>query len=333
MHFHLLKSNAYTEVPPDTTSLSLAPTITKLHRGQLSRIPISSLDFLQDSAVTEVGRYCFAGCRQLRSLHGIPAALSYFAPFSFANIGITSLQGLPSTVTEITTGVFSHCSALASLDGLPSTVTEIGHFAFKDCKALVSVGRGIPPSTRVHRDAFKGCRALVNIAKEKGFDTVEEYAKALYTHRDVRITVIICIQIARRQLGLLAQLEQLEQCFEDEDSTSTTTTTTTDIHVVTKHNGCKYSRRLHLEMSSRCNGMSSLVRFLSILPGGLENDKCTEGQIVRNIVEFLDGAAFGKRTGCCNATRNVRRMPEIGFGEERGVGYDEHYYADSFLGD
>ena len=62
-------------------------------------------------------------------------------------------------------------TGLTSLDGLPSTVTSIGEFAFAHCAVLTSIGPRFSPDCNVHPDAFYNCPALLASAQTKGFST------------------------------------------------------------------------------------------------------------------------------------------------------------------
>lgn len=63
---------------------------------------------------------------------------------------------IPSSVTQIESGVFMYCTSLTNVN-IPSSVTEIGYYAFNNCSDLKSVYvyAETPPS--ISANAFDGC--------------------------------------------------------------------------------------------------------------------------------------------------------------------------------
>ena len=63
---------------------------------------------------------------------------------------------IPSSVTQIESGVFMYCTSLTNVN-IPSSVTEIGYYAFDGCSDLrsVYVYAETPPS--ISANAFDGC--------------------------------------------------------------------------------------------------------------------------------------------------------------------------------
>ena len=63
---------------------------------------------------------------------------------------------IPSSVTQIESGVFMYCTSLTNVN-IPSSVTEIGYYAFGGCSDLrsVYVYAETPPS--ISANAFDGC--------------------------------------------------------------------------------------------------------------------------------------------------------------------------------
>jgi hypothetical protein len=68
---------------------------------------------------------------------------------------LTSVD-IPSSVTQIESGVFMYCTSLTNVN-IPSSVTEIGYYAFGGCSDLrsVYVYAETPPS--ISANAFDGC--------------------------------------------------------------------------------------------------------------------------------------------------------------------------------
>lgn len=88
--------------------------------------------------------------------------LTSIGSHAFYNTGITSLAGLPPTITKISVSAFWNCRQLASLDLSTTAVTLIEDTAFSGCESLTSVT--LPPGpVTIGPHAFSLCGALASI--------------------------------------------------------------------------------------------------------------------------------------------------------------------------
>lgn len=81
---------------------------------------------------------------------------------------LTSIT-IPSTVTSIGAGCFSHCTNLKSIE-LPSSITSLSKGCFGDCSGLTSIE--IPSSvTSIELGCFSGCNKLESFYFKGGLPT------------------------------------------------------------------------------------------------------------------------------------------------------------------
>ena len=111
---------------------------------------LTSLSSMNLVGATKIPTATFRDCTSLTSLEGLPNGITSIENGAFYNTSITSLYGLPSTVTRIGDtstawdasfessigGAFGKCERLSSLNGMPNSVTLLGTAAFKGCSAL-----------------------------------------------------------------------------------------------------------------------------------------------------------------------------------------------------
>ena len=88
---------------------------------------------------------------------------------------LISIQ-LPTTITRIDEGAFSHCNALHSIT-IPERVTNIGYASFENCHALQSIV--IPEGvTRIEGMAFQNCSSLSSISFPSTLTEINSWAFA-----------------------------------------------------------------------------------------------------------------------------------------------------------
>lgn len=139
----------------------------------------SALNSLDDfpSNVAAIPTYCFSSCISLTSLVGIPN-VTVINNGAFSKTGITSLTGLGNNLTTIgnnntqwdptsstqSPGAFSQCLSLTSLIGLPASITSLGTATFQGCTSLNDISS--INSTQIENlpnFCFYGCSALQTI--------------------------------------------------------------------------------------------------------------------------------------------------------------------------
>lgn len=123
----------------------------------------------------------FGGCKGITTLWDGSASylpeLIEIGSGCFSSTGITSLKGLPSTLTKIgdatgTTGTFQN-TPLENLAYLPPSITYLPPNCFKDCQSLVTLGGGSEPNedglsgtacTTLYKGCFQGCISLQSLS-------------------------------------------------------------------------------------------------------------------------------------------------------------------------
>ena len=95
---------------------------------------LQSVDFQQNSQLTNIGAYMFERCYALTSLV-MPSTVTTIGESAFVDCTNLSSINIPSGVTSIGANAFNNCSSLTSIN-IPSGVTSIGNGAFNNMKHL-----------------------------------------------------------------------------------------------------------------------------------------------------------------------------------------------------
>ena len=105
--------------------------------------------------------FSFDGCSLLTSIGGIPDSVTEIGSRAFYGCSSLTTIDIPDSVTEIGSRAFYGCSSLTTID-IPDSVTEISYLAFSDCSSLTDID--IPDSvTEIGSGAFYGCSSLTTI--------------------------------------------------------------------------------------------------------------------------------------------------------------------------
>jgi len=117
--------------------------------------------------VEEIGQNAFWCCSALTSLRGIPESVTVISSGAFfACASLTSLEGLPDSLTAIGNTnadlIFGRCHGLTSLQGLSKNITELGVSCFKWCSGITSL-QGGEHVTVIGNSAFFHCEALTTL--------------------------------------------------------------------------------------------------------------------------------------------------------------------------
>ena len=135
-------------------------------------IGLENVVFEENSDLTSIGMYSFAGCSSLRIINLEDTKLEELMG-SFAGCSSLTSITIPSGVTSIE-GAFSGCSSLTSIT-IPDSVTSIGDSAFRNCSSLTSIT--IPDSvTSIGNSAFESCYSLTSIIIPSSVTSIEGYA-------------------------------------------------------------------------------------------------------------------------------------------------------------
>lgn len=116
-----------------------------------------SLESLDLSQFTSVGRTLISGCSSLKSIV-LPNYITTLSDSYFKNC--TSLESciLPENLTKIGMYAFEGCVNLKAIE-FPESLTSIERFAFRDCQSLVSVT--LPSAVKnTGEGVFHGCQNL-----------------------------------------------------------------------------------------------------------------------------------------------------------------------------
>jgi hypothetical protein len=115
---------------------------------------ITSLEGMRNSSVKEIGKHAFLGSG-ITSLEGMPSTVVYIGVGAFCATRITSLEGMSHAVTKIDNLAFRLCADLTSLQGMSQAAESIGVGAFSACADLVSLQGMSRAVTRLQDDVFK----------------------------------------------------------------------------------------------------------------------------------------------------------------------------------
>lgn len=86
-------------------------------------------------AVTRVGSFSFAECKELKSVK-LPNSITRIERYGFSECTALTDITLPKGITQIDESAFWNCDSLTSIT-IPDTVTKIGKGAFADCDNLI----------------------------------------------------------------------------------------------------------------------------------------------------------------------------------------------------
>lgn len=138
--------------------VTIPNTVTQIDSALFSDCRnLQSVDFQQNSQLTNIGAYMFERCYALTSLV-MPSTVTTIGDSAFVDCtGLTNIT-LPNSVTSIGKAAFGNCTNLQSIS-IPNSVTSIGSQAFQNCTGLTSIT--MPTNiTQIGENAFSGCSGL-----------------------------------------------------------------------------------------------------------------------------------------------------------------------------
>ena len=101
--------------------------------------------------------FSFDGCSLLTSIGGIPDSVTEIGSRAFYGCSSLTTIDIPDSVTEIGSLAFSDCSSLTDID-IPDGVTEINYNIFLDCNSLRKVNaKNCDALSRIYNGAFYNC--------------------------------------------------------------------------------------------------------------------------------------------------------------------------------
>lgn len=127
--------------------------------------------------IETIGEYAFSGCKKLTTVR-LPEGLTSIGAYAFEKTKLTSVT-IPSSITELKTGVFNSCSDLTEVV-LPKELITVGESVFAHCTALTEI---ILPSdlTTIGEQAFEYSALTSIVIPEKitviGRDTFSNCTK------------------------------------------------------------------------------------------------------------------------------------------------------------
>lgn len=139
----------------DLKNINIPESVKTL--GNCVFVNCMSLESLDLSQFTSVGRTLISGCSSLKSIV-LPNYITTLSDSYFKNC--TSLESciLPENLTKIGMYAFEGCVNLKTIE-FPESLTSIERFAFSDCQSLVSVT--LPSAVKnTGGGAFHGCQNL-----------------------------------------------------------------------------------------------------------------------------------------------------------------------------
>ena len=93
-----------------------------------------SLSGLDQTGITEIPDNCFSMCSSLASIAYLNPGTTKIGKNAFFGTAITSLNGMPQSITEIGESAFQGCSELGDARALWNTsLAYVGDFAFYQC--------------------------------------------------------------------------------------------------------------------------------------------------------------------------------------------------------
>ncbi len=151
---------------------------TTISHGAFYNKNIRSVNFENDSSVTDIQDYAFAECYNLESVV-IPANTYYILDYAFANdtkLATVTFESANSNLEFIGTGAFYNCSALTAID-ITVCVTGIGKDAFRECRSLREVNFAFGSHlNEILSGAFYNCASLYHFTITKEVETIGEDA-------------------------------------------------------------------------------------------------------------------------------------------------------------
>ena len=136
---------------------------------------LETIDFSEDSKLTEIGRNTFRSCTALPAIV-LPEGVTTIDINAFTDCTSLTKVVLPETITSVGTYLFSGCTALTDVT-LSNALTKIPEGMFATCTALQSIQLPKSAST-IDTLAFQGCSALESITIPESVKTIA--AKAFY---------------------------------------------------------------------------------------------------------------------------------------------------------
>lgn len=124
--------------------------------------------------LTQLPEFCFYDCRSLSANPLDPAdglaflsgtALTTIGRYCFARSGIQNVKGMPSTMEIVSEGAFSRCPNIDTTEGfkVSSGDSNFQKGVFKNCESLVEI-TGFPEVAKLPAETFMGCTALTTVS-------------------------------------------------------------------------------------------------------------------------------------------------------------------------
>ncbi len=146
---------------------------------------IATADLVLPDSLTAISDYAFANQPALKTV-SIPASINSIGTYAFNNcynlqkVTFRAVDGQAESLTSIPASLFRACTSLTTIEGLPSTVTSIGNYAFYGCEVLSKLNStegkteiNLPTGLKtLGTDVFNRCSAITKIAIPDGVTTI-----------------------------------------------------------------------------------------------------------------------------------------------------------------
>ena len=140
----LTNNNILTTINHDTfcgcrnlTSITIPNSVTSIGNFAFDRCSLTSITI--PNSIDTVGTNVFSNNKELVQVNFEPnSSLTYISSGMFSNCSRLSSITLPNSITRIDYDAFDYCSSLTDIT-IPNSVTSIGNYAFEYCKNLTSI--------------------------------------------------------------------------------------------------------------------------------------------------------------------------------------------------
>ena len=176
---------------------------------------LGSLSALSGSSVGYIGDYAFAGCRSLLSLYGLPERLQLLGEGVFAGSSLSSLNGLPSSITNIPPYAFGFNRNLQNLTIASTNIATVGTGAFIGCENLTSFSLASNQITAIDQWGFANCYKISEGSLPSGLKSIGKDA-FIGVGSDIEPSMNVAGIVATAQIKALAySTAQLQALLEE----------------------------------------------------------------------------------------------------------------------
>ena len=202
------------------------------------------------------------------------------------NTNLTSIT-FPSSLKEISDGVFSGCSNLAEIN-LPNGLTRIGNYAFNGCSLITSV---VIPNTveTIGGSSFEGCTSLRKLTLPYSVGSASMPSRFGYIFGDINTSDDVPTSL--KEVVITGNIDISEYAFEGAESIETVIFDG-NINTVGKYAFQNCTSLKKVVLSEGVKTINSCV---------FQNCTALKEVVISSTIETIDNAAFYN----CNALESV----------------------------